>query len=403
MIEKPRGTRDVLFEDTVKWQYVEKIFKDVCSSFGFNELRTPTFEKTDLFLRGVGETSDIVSKQMYTFDDLGGRSLTLKPEGTAGIVRAILENKIYAGPLPIKVFYETPCFRYEKPQEGRLREFHQFGVEIFGSDKMLADATIIKIANDFFKRLDIKVTLEINSIGCTKCRPTYKDALIKYFSDRTDDLCPTCLERLEKNPMRILDCKSEKCKEVASGAPVCIDYLCDECNDDFDSLKKTLGNMNIEYEINPRIVRGLDYYTKTAFEFLSNSDRSKSTICGGGRYDNLANELGGIDLKAVGFGLGVERLLLENIDFKFDKKNKYLIVPMTDEAMKQAIDLGDKLRGEGNIVLFDEACRNVKNQFKYGDKEGADFVIVIGEDELSKGVFTIKDLKTGEQKEQKFL
>lgn len=306
-----KGTKDVLPKDVHKNQYIEATALDIASKFGYKEIRTPVFEHTELFQRGVGDTTDVVQKEMYTFDDKGGRSITLRPEGTAGAVRSYLENGLCNEALPQKVCYLISCYRYEKPQAGRLREFHQFGVECFGSASPLADAEIIALAKSLFDTLGVKdLSLEINSIGCPTCRAEYHKALKEYFSSRKDELCNTCKSRLDRNPMRILDCKSPICHEIAEGAPVVIDYLCDECKEHFENVQKYLKAQNIEYTINPQIVRGLDYYTKTVFEFVSNSIGAQGTVCGGGRYDGLVEELGGQHTPSLGFAMGIERLML---------------------------------------------------------------------------------------------
>jgi histidyl-tRNA synthetase len=404
---KPKGTQDILPEDSGKWQFVEEVFRGICSDFGFSEVRTPTFEYTELFERGVGETTEIVNKQMYTFDDNSKRSLTLKPEGTAGVIRALIENKLYAKTLPLKLFYETPCFRYEKPQAGRLREFHQFGIEIIGSDEMSADAITIKLGDEFFRRLGItEIDLKINSIGCPDCRGKYREALVSYFEKHESELCETCKARLKTNPMRILDCKSEVCKELAKDAPIILDYICEKCASDFESLKKNLDNFNVKYEVDPRIVRGLDYYVKTAFEFVSRSDVAKATVLGGGRYDSLVKELGGPELPGVGFGLGIERLLSEIADETFAKKQvkgKTLIIGLGDDGEKKQALLFSKLISEGEAVLIDEKKRSLKNQLKFANAIGAEKVIIIGDEEIKKGKMVVRNMKEGTQSEEELL
>ncbi len=306
-----KGTKDVLPKDVYKNQYIEATCLGVAEQFGYKEIRTPVFEHTELFQRGVGDTTDVVQKEMYTFDDKGGRSITLRPEGTAGAVRSYLENGLCNEALPQKVCYNTSCYRYEKPQAGRLREFHQFGVECFGSASPLADAEIIALAKAIFDNLEVKdLSLEINSIGCPTCRAEYHKALKEYFNARKDELCDTCKDRLDRNPMRILDCKSPVCSEIAKDAPVMLDYLCEECKEHFDKVQEYLKAQRIEFNINPKIVRGLDYYTKTVFEFVSDSIGAQGTVCGGGRYDGLVEELGGQKTASLGFGMGLERLML---------------------------------------------------------------------------------------------
>ncbi len=307
----PKGTKDMLPEQAYKWHYVEEKFADICRKYGFKEIRTPMFEHTEVFQRGIGDTTDVVQKEMYTFNDHAGRSITLKPEGTSGAVRAFIEHKQYAEVQPTKYYYDTDCFRYEKPQSGRLRHFHQFGIEVFGTSNMLADAEVICLANDFLTDLGVKeIELRINSVGCPECRAKYRQALKDFIKPRYDELCGTCKDRYERNPMRILDCKSEICQGIVKDAPRMLDYLCDDCRQAFEELKTNLTSMGIGYTVDPNIVRGLDYYTKTAFEFVTTKIGAQGTVCGGGRYDHLIEELGGPPIPGVGFGLGIERLLL---------------------------------------------------------------------------------------------
>lgn len=399
-----KGTKDVLPKDVHKNQYIEATALDIAEKFGYKELRTPVFEHTELFQRGVGDTTDVVQKEMYTFDDKGGRSITLRPEGTAGAVRSYLENGLCNETLPQKICYITSCYRYEKPQAGRLREFHQFGVECFGTKSPLADAEIIALAKSLFDTLEIKdLSLEINSIGCPTCRAEYHKALKEYFESRREDLCPTCQERLDRNPMRILDCKSPVCSEIAKGAPVVIDYLCDECKDHFDKVQKYLDVQNIEYTINPKIVRGLDYYTKTVFEFVSNAIGAQGTVCGGGRYDGLVKELGGQDTPSLGFGMGLERLMLlmEAQNCPFPQKNApdLFIVALGDKATLKSIEICKDMRTEGFAALMDLNQRSVRAQMKYADKLNAKFNMVIGDDEVESGTAKLKNMTTGEETE----
>lgn len=399
-----KGTKDVLPKDVHKNQYIEATALDIAEKFGYKELRTPVFEHTELFQRGVGDTTDVVQKEMYTFDDKGGRSITLRPEGTAGAVRSYLENGLCNETLPQKICYITSCYRYEKPQAGRLREFHQFGVECFGTKSPLADAEIIALAKSLFDTLEIKdLSLEINSIGCPTCRSEYHKALKEYFESRREDLCPTCQERLDRNPMRILDCKSPVCSEIAKGAPVVIDYLCDECKDHFDKVQKYLDVQNIEYTIDPKIVRGLDYYTKTVFEFVSNSIGAQGTVCGGGRYDGLVKELGGQDTPSLGFGMGLERLMLlmEAQNCPFPQKNApdLFIVALGDKATLKSIEICKDMRTEGFAALMDLNQRSVRAQMKYADKLNAKFNMVIGDDEVESGTAKLKNMTTGEETE----
>ncbi|MDE5984079.1 MAG: histidine--tRNA ligase [Eubacterium sp.] len=399
-----KGTKDVLPKDVHKNQYIEATALDVAEKFGYKEIRTPVFEHTELFQRGVGDTTDVVQKEMYTFDDKGGRSITLRPEGTAGAVRSYLENGLCNEALPQKVCYVGPCFRYEKPQAGRLREFHQFGVECFGTASPLADAELIALGKSIFDTLEVKdLSLEINSIGCPTCRAEYHKALKEYFSSRMDELCDTCRDRLDRNPMRILDCKSPVCSEIAKDAPVVIDYLCDECKEHFEKVQQYLKAMNIDFTINPKIVRGLDYYTKTVFEFISNSIGSQGTVAGGGRYDGLVDELGGQKTPSLGFAMGLERLMLlmeaQNTPFPEANVPDLFVVALGDKATLKAVEIVKDMRAEGFGALMDLNQRSVRAQMKYADKLGAKFNIVIGDNEVETGVAKLKNMTSGEETE----
>lgn len=399
-----KGTKDVLPKDAYKNQYIESTALDVAERFGYKEIRTPVFEHTELFQRGVGDTTDVVQKEMYTFDDKGGRSITLRPEGTAGAARSYLENGLCNEALPQKVCYITSCYRYEKPQAGRLREFHQFGIECFGTSSPLADAEIIALASTIFNELGVKdLSLEINSIGCPECRAKYHEALKEYFRERKDELCDTCNERLERNPMRILDCKSPICSEIAKDAPVVLDYLCDECREHFEAVKGYLTAQNIEFTVNPHIVRGLDYYTKTVFEFVSNSIGAQGTVCGGGRYDGLIEELGGQKTPSLGFGMGLERLMLlmeaQDCEFPQDKVPDLFIVALGDKATLKAVEIAKDMRAEGYTCLYDLNGRSLKAQMKYANKLGAKYVIVLGDKEVEEKIATLKNMKDGEETE----
>lgn len=399
-----KGTKDVLPKDVHKNQYIEATALDIASKFGYKEIRTPVFEHTELFQRGVGDTTDVVQKEMYTFDDKGGRSITLRPEGTSGAVRSYLENGLCNEALPQKVCYLTSCYRYEKPQAGRLREFHQFGVECFGSASPLADAEIIALAKSLFDTLGVKdLSLEINSIGCPTCRAEYHKALKEYFSSRKDELCDACKSRLDRNPMRILDCKSPICHEIAEGAPVVIDYLCDECKEHFENVQKYLKAQNIEYTINPQIVRGLDYYTKTVFEFVSNSIGAQGTVCGGGRYDGLVEELGGQHTPSLGCAIGIERLMLlmeaQGCEFPEAEKPDLFIVALGEKATLKAVEIAKDMREEGFSALLDLNQRSVRAQMKYADKLGAKFNVVIGDNEVEAKTAKLKNMQTGEETE----
>lgn len=404
MIIAPKGMKDLLPEQSYQWQFVEKRFRETCARYGFEEVRTPALEYSELFRRSVGDTTDIVQKEMYEFEDHGGRSVTLKPEGTSPAVRAFVEHKLYAGTLPVKMYYITPCFRYEKPQAGRLREFHQFGLEVFGTKDMLADAEVIAFAQDFLTGLGVRnIRLEINSVGCRNCRKKYREALQDYFRPHLSELCETCQSRFEKNPMRILDCKSPEDQNIAAGAPSILDYLCDDCAEAFGSLKKDLDSFGIPYTVNPRIVRGLDYYTKTAFEFVSTGIGAQSTVCGGGRYDDLIEEIGGPEMPGVGFGLGIERLLLlmEENGFEIPKPEPpdAFICVRGEDAKQAGIRIMTDLRRNGLSAEMDTMGRNVKGQFKYAAKRGARYTIVIGDEELAHGTVQLKDMTVHDQKE----
>ena len=395
-----KGTLDVLPKESYKTQYVESAAREIAENFGFYEMRTPVFEHTELFLRSVGETTDVVQKEMYTFEDKGGRSITLRPEGTAGAARAFLENGLFNEALPQKIYYLTSCYRYEKPQAGRLREFHQFGVEAFGAGNPAQDAEIIALANEVFTYLGVKnLTLEINSIGCPSCRAEYQKALKAYFERYQSDLCETCRGRLARNPMRILDCKSPVCSKIAAGAPKILDYLCDDCRAHFDALQGYLNAMQIDFTVNPEIVRGLDYYTRTVFEFVSNEIGAQGTVCGGGRYDGLLEELGGKPMPACGFGMGIERLLLlmdaQNTPFPERKGCDIYFASMGEKANLEAARLALDLRNEGLAAQFDTVGRALKAQMKYADKLGALYTVVLGDNELETRKAQLKNMKDG--------
>ncbi|MBN7772441.1 histidine--tRNA ligase [Clostridium aminobutyricum] len=399
----PKGTKDVMPSQVYKWHFIEKAFAEICAKYGYKEVRTPIFEHTELFARGVGDTTDIVEKQMYSFEDYAKRPITLKPEGTSSVVRAFVEHKQYAEVQPTKMYYDIPCFRYEKPQSGRLREFHQFGVEVFGTNNMMADAEVISLANDFLNSLGIEdLELRINSIGCPKCREKHRQALREFLKPKYDQLCSTCKSRFDRNPMRILDCKSEICQELVQGAPIMLDYLCEECSTAFDELQNDLTAMGVEFIVDSGIVRGLDYYTKTAFEFVSNKIGAQGTVCGGGRYDNLIEQLGGPDIPGVGFGLGKERLLLileaNGIDIPEPDATDVFIAVMGEQSKAYGLSLLRKLRLEGIKAEMDLLARNFKGQFKYADRINAKYTIVIGENELNEGKVAIKTMATSEQK-----
>ncbi|WP_314012254.1 histidine--tRNA ligase [Mogibacterium diversum] len=403
-IKAPKGTKDTMPRDSYKVQYIEKEFSELCRLYGFREVRTPMFESTELFNRGVGETTDIVQKEMYTFEDLGHRSITLKPEGTSPAVRAFIESHDYAEMQPTKYYYDTPCFRYERPQAGRLREFHQFGVENFGTPDMMADAEVIALASDFIKKIGIEdVELRINSVGCRECRPVYRKALQDYLRPYYEDLSDISKDRFEANPMRIIDSKDITDQRIAKDAPYMLDYLCDDCKAAFEALKTNLDAMGISYVVDPRIVRGLDYYTKTAFEFVTTKIGAQGTVCGGGRYDHLVEEIGGPSIPGVGFGLGKERLLIliEQNDIIVDDPNvpDISVSFIGDKARLYALDLVHKLRACGVSAIIDTLNRNLKGQMKYANKLNARYSVVIGENEIEKGIVTLKNMNSGEQKE----
>lgn len=415
-INKPRGTRDILPSEIYKWYHVEEAFRKICAAYGFGEMRTPMFEYTQLFKRGVGETTDVVQKEMFSV--MSGIELkkyvasgelkqdqdfTLKPEGTAPVVRAFIENKIYAEPQPTKIFYITPCFRHERPQAGRLRQFHQFGIETFGSYEPSADAEVIALGHYFFKELGVTdLELHINSIGCPKCKPEYGRILREFLGSRLDKLCGTCQDRYQTNPMRILDCKVESCQEAIKGAPYMLDHLCEDCQDHFERTKSYLTVMKVPFTVDPGIVRGLDYYNRTAFEFVTGSIGAQSTVCGGGRYDGLIESVGGPQVPGVGFGLGIERLIMMleslGIEIPVPAPMDVFIVALGEKAFVRGMELLCTLRSAGLKAEIDHLKRSTKAQFKYADKVGARYSLIIGDDELEKGEAQLKEMATGEQK-----
>ncbi|MDB5083323.1 MAG: histidine--tRNA ligase [Bacilli bacterium] len=400
-IHRPRGTNDFLPDEVKGWQYVEALARDICRRFGVQEIRTPIFEHTELFLRGVGETTDIVSKEMYTFEDRGGRSITLRPEGTAGVVRSVIENKLYAAPLPLKLYYMGPMFRYEKPQAGRYRQLHQFGVEYLGSDQPSLDAEAITLAMTVLTELGIQnLSLQLNSVGCPACRAEYRKRLMDFLADVKDSLCENCQLRYEKNPMRILDCKVEHDQEATKNAPVMLDCLCEQCALHFASVQKYLQAAGVPFAVNPRIVRGLDYYTQTAFEIIE----SGTTIIGGGRYNGLAEQLDGPALSGIGFGAGLERILLalqsQQLSIPDRSGLDVYVVALGEEADLAAASLVMDLRKRGLSVDKDYLGRGIKAQFKAADRSGARSVVILGEQELAQGAAAVKNMQTGEQVNQ---
>ena len=404
MINAPKGTKDVLPQESYKWHFVESVARKVAGKFGYKEIRTPSFERTELFLRGVGETTDIVTKEMYTFDDKGGRSMTLRPEGTAGVARCFIENGLAQGLMPMKAYYLASVFRYEKPQNGRLREHHQFGVECYGSDSPYADAEVIALAYTFLKEVGLfDLQLNLNSIGCRECRAEYNKALKEYIGENLHNMCGQCQTRFEKNPLRILDCKEEKCKEITACAPKITDFLCDDCKAHFQKVQSLLEKQGIPFKVNPSIVRGLDYYTRTVFEFVSTDIGAQGTVCGGGRYNGLVEEVGGKPTPAVGFGLGLERLLLvlENtgrLCAKSEISDVY-ILPIGENAKEYSLSLAAKLRADGLSVETDIMDRGVKAQMKYADKSGTRFLVVLGDDEIASGKARVKNMSDGSEEE----
>ena len=407
MISIPKGTKDMLPQDAYKWHYVESVARETAALFGFREIRTPMFEHTELFTRGVGETTDIVTKEMYTFLDKGGRSMTLRPEGTAGVARAFIENGLAQQTLPMKAYYLASVFRYERPQNGRLREHHQFGVELYGSELPSADAEVIALAHTFLTKVGLKsLSLNINSIGCRECRAKYNAALKEYIGANLNNMCTACRDRFDRNPLRILDCKEEKCRAITAGAPRITDFLCDGCREHFAEVQNTFARLNIPFAVNPSIVRGLDYYTRTVFEFVSDDIGAQGTVCGGGRYNHLVEEVGGKPTAAVGFGLGLERLLmvLENtgaLTAEPERSDVYLAA-LGERAAEYVPVLAAKLRAAGVKTEFDLMGRGLKAQMKYADKCGARFSAVIGDEEMARGSAALKNMETGESAECAF-
>ena len=407
MIQIPKGTKDVLPSQVHKWQFVEKTARETAELFAFREIRTPVFEHTELFARGVGDTTDIVTKEMYTFLDKGNRSVTLKPEGTAGVARSFIENGMAGGVLPAKMYYLIPAFRYERPQAGRLREFHQFGVELYGAADPAADAETITLADLFLKKLGLKqVRLELNSIGCKHCRAKYNEALKEYFRPHLAEMCPDCNARFEKNPMRIIDCKEEGCRRFTTGAPRMLDYLCDDCKAHFEEVKALLARAGVAYEINPSIVRGLDYYSRTVFEFVTSAAGAQGTVCGGGRYDSLIEQMGEKPVPAVGFAAGMERLLMvmeaEGAPMPEPLGTVCYLAGMDGASRAKAFELATMLRAKGIACECDLMGRSVKAQFKYADKSGAKFVAVIGGSELEEGAVSLKNMATSSSEKVAF-
>ncbi len=404
MIQKIKGTMDIMPEEAPLWRYIEGVMREEAENYGYGEIRTPTFENTELFVRGVGDTTDVVQKEMYTFADRDeSRSISLRPEGTASVARAIIENGRCQDPMPLKFYYIINCFRHEKPQAGRSREFVQFGTEMFGSESPLSDATAIALANSVLKRLGLKnVKLHLNSIGCKECRPNYRQALVDHFTRHKDKLCPTCVERLDKNPLRLLDCKVAECKAIAKDAPKTTDHLCPECERKFDTLTMALDKMGINYVKDPTIVRGLDYYTGAVFEFIAEGIGAQSTVCGGGRYDGLVSSLGGPELAGIGFGMGITRLILAmreaGVDPVIKRVPDLYVAALGDKAQLYALEITERMRRLGYKAECDIVGRSLKSQMKYANKLGARYTLIIGDSEIEAGEATLRNMENGEEK-----
>jgi len=402
LLTAPRGTQDILPGASANWQYIEATVRDICRLYGYKEIRTPVFEHTELFLRGIGETTDVVSKEMYTFTDRGERSLTLRPENTAAVVRAFLEHKLYAESLLSKLFYIGPMFRYDRPQAGRYRQFHQFGIEALGSKGPAMDAEVIILAVQLLERLGLNdLKLFLNSVGCPECRPLYRTALQENLREKTEALCGDCQSRFERNPMRILDCKNPKCAEVSTGAPHIVDCLCEDCNAHFEHLKSLLAAAGIDFVLNPRLVRGLDYYTKTAFEIQYAPLGSQSAVCGGGRYDGLVAECGGQSTPSIGFAIGLERILLalekQGLLPEVNNGIDVFVAPIGKENQSIAFKLLCDLRKNGLTADMDFMDRNIKGQMKQANKYPARFVAIIGDEEALQGKVMLKNMQSGIQ------
>lgn len=404
MIQKPYGTNDILPGHTEKWQYIESVARETAALYGFGEIRFPTIEYTELFQRGVGDTTDVVQKEMYTFDDREeGRSISLRPEGTASVARSVIENGLYGGTMPLRLYYIINCFRHEKPQAGRYREFYQFGVELFGATSAAADAQIIALGAAFLRRLGLPFILRLNSIGCKKCRADYQRALVEYFSAHRDKLCDSCKTRLERNPLRLLDCKSEICSEIAKDAPKTTDYLCDDCAQHYNELLATLYGMGIEYVSDPKIVRGLDYYSRTVFEYQFTGIGAQNALGGGGRYDGLIESVGGPSLSGIGFAMGINRLILAmeqtGASFPEQPKPTLYIAALGAPAMRRAAVLAQQLREQGVRAESDIVGRSLKAQMKYAGKSGFRYTLMIGDSELETGKAFLRNMEQSEQTE----
>lgn len=399
-----RGMQDLLPNEARNYETLGKIMREEAEFYGFKLIRTPVLESTELFDRSVGDSSDVVQKEMYTFEDKGGRNVTLRPEGTSPVLRAVLENGLHNSTLPLKLMYESSCYRYEKPQSGRLREFFQFGLEIFGTSSYLADVELICLVKAILGRVHIRnASIEINSIGCSGCRKKYNEAVRRYFETKKDSLCETCRDRLSRNPLRIFDCKNDDCKIVCENAPVILDYICGECSTHFESVKKTLDSLGIIYTVNPYIVRGLDYYSKTVFEFICEVDGENITVGGGGRYDGLSKLMGGPDLPALGCGIGMERvrMIMEKRGINFDPPQniEIFVASVGEEAKRFAVKMCEAMRRSGVSCECDITDKSLKSQMKYADRINATFVVVLGEEELKNNKVKIKEMLHGKETE----
>lgn len=403
-IQRPKGTQDIIPGTIEKWHFIEDQIRKICSEYGFQEIRTPIFESTELFQRGVGETTDIVNKEMYTFNDKGNRSMTLRPEGTASVCRALVENKMYAWPQPVKLYYIGPMFRYENTQAGRFRQFSQFGVEVFGAEDPLVDAEVIHLVWDLFHRIGLKdLVIHINSVGCPVCRTEHKKKLQEFLEPRKKELCADCQARFDRNPMRILDCKNKNCKELTKDAPTTAEMLCNDCQDHFERLKEYLEAADIKYYVDSRMVRGLDYYRKTAFEVIAKEIGAQSAICGGGRYDGLVEEIGGPSTPGIGFAMGIERVIAaletQQINIIAEAQESVSLIALGDTARIESFKIVSALRKKGIRSFVDLLGRNLKAQMKSADRAGSKLTVIIGDDELSKNIAVIRDMKAGEQSE----
>lgn len=403
MINIPKGTKDVLPSESYKWQKVQEVAYGLARKYNLKEIRTPMFEHTELFVRGVGESSDIVNKEMYTFLDKGGRSITLKPEGTAGVARSFIENGLFNETMPLKMFYITPCFRYERPQAGRLRQHHQFGLEVYGSNSVLAEVETIMIATEFYRAFGINPTVSINNLGCADCRKKYIEIIKEYVKPHLSEMCDDCNRRYKQNPLRMLDCKSEECKAILKDIPSIEDCLCDECKEHFDHLQRLLSVEEINFRVDPKLVRGIDYYTNIVFEFVDDDKKlGQNALGGGGRYNNLIEELGGKSTPVIGFGIGIERLLLylENKGIEIENPNKVdIYIASATQNDEFVVSLAKALRDKGYCVEMDLMLRSLKAQFKYADKLNVRYVITVGDDEINNKVFTVKNMQTGVQEQ----